>query len=80
MPESGERSRKLQLYTSADSFNTFKGMTVTVSAYPPPLSAYRGYVDTSFNVPTGTLKLEKDEFQVTSPRFKLPSFSVPQVF
>ena len=31
------------------------------------VSAHRGYVETSFNIPTGTLKLEKDRFQVTPP-------------
>ena len=57
------------------------GLGVAVSAYPPfriglpggeggmlkQASAYRGYVETSFNIPTGTLKLEKDQFQVTPP-------------
>ena len=50
------------------------------------VSAYRGYVETSFNVPPGKLKLEKVQFQVTPPppSFRLPpgvrwnySFSVP---
>ena len=42
---------------------------VAVSAYPPPPFQHTG--DT-FNVPPGTLKLEKGQFQVTSPSFRLP--------
>ena len=58
---------------------------VAVSAYPPPpplstyrggtlelVSAYRRYVGTNSNVPPGTLKLEKVQFQVTSPSYRLP--------
>ena len=50
------------------------GAGVAVSAYPLSayrggtlklVSAYRGYVETSFNVPPGKLKLEKGQFQVT---------------
>ena len=56
-------------------FNRLTG--VAVSAYPSfsipggtlkLVSAYR----TAFNVPPGKLKLEKAQFQITSPSFRLP--------
>ena len=52
----------------------------------PPFQHTGGYVDTSFSLPGGTLKLEKGQFQVPSPGVRLPpppggyveaSFGVP---
>ena len=82
------------MYSAA--YNTVLFAGVAVSAYPPPFqhtgryvetsfSLPGGYVETSFNVTPGTLKLEKGQFQVTSPSFMQitlrgyveTSFSVP---